>query len=46
MSNKLKKEHKWKPRVSLNEGLLKTQKWISENQRKINKLPIFYEHKR
>ena len=45
-SNKLKKEHKWKPRVSLKEGLLKTQKWISENQRKINKLPLFYEHKR
>ena len=45
-SNKLIKEHKWKPKVSLTEGLFKTQEWINTNLKKINKLPLFYEHKR
>ncbi len=45
-SAKLRKEHKWKPKVSLLEGLLKTQEWVNKNLKSINKLKIFYEHKK
>ena len=45
-SSKIKKEFNWKPKVSLDEGLVKTKAWINENLNKINKLPLIYEHKR
>ena len=45
-SSKIRKEFNWQPKISLNEGLLKTKNWVSENLNKINKLSLTYEHKK
>lgn len=45
-SSKIRKEFNWRPKISLNEGLLKTKNWVSKNLNKINKLSLTYEHKK
>ncbi len=45
-SSKIRKEFNWRPKISLNEGLLKTKNWVNENLDKINKLSLKYEHKK
>ena len=45
-SSKIRKELNWKPKISLDEGLIKTKTWISRNLDKINKLSLKYEHKK
>jgi len=45
-SKKLRKKLKWKPAVSLEKGILETQKWVENNIDLIKKLPLNYEHKK
>ena len=45
-SNKIRKEIKWKPTISLKNGLLKTMKWAEENIDILKAQPDRYIHKR
>ncbi len=36
----------WKPKVSLNNGLIFTAKWIDENLKYLSKTDLYYKHKR
>ena len=42
----LKKNFKWKPKISLDFGIEKTQDWIVKNINIIKKMSLKYEHKR
>ena len=45
-SIKLKKEIKWKPRTSLNQGIDETIEWIKQNFKYFKKNKTEYKHKR
>ncbi len=44
--NKIKKQCKWKPEISLNEGLEDTMSWINKNYNKLKNEKLEYVHKR
>ena len=45
-SKKIKKELNWSPKVSLETGLVETIKWINDNWKIIQKMPLEYVHKK
>ncbi|MDB2546101.1 GDP-mannose 4,6-dehydratase, partial [Candidatus Pelagibacter bacterium] len=45
-SNKIRKETKWKPKVSLTNGLIKTIQWAEKNIKILKKKPNTYIHKK
>ncbi len=45
-SSKIKKELRWKPKVSLNEGIKKTINWFELNKKKLIKEKVTYQHKK
>ena len=45
-SSKIKKELRWKPKVSLNEGIKKTINWFELNKKKLIKEKVIYQHKK
>ena len=45
-SIKLKKATKWKPKISLEEGLRKTKDWIDKNYLNLKNKKMNYKHKK
>ncbi len=45
-SKKLRKKLNWKPKTTLEKGIMETQKWVKDNFNLIRKLPLNYEHKK
>lgn len=45
-SNKIRKETKWKPEVSLTNGLIKTIEWAEKNIEILKNKPDIYRHKK
>ena len=44
-SSKVQKELRWKPRISLEEGIDRTIKWVKENLAVLQRQPLDYIHK-
>ena len=45
-SKKIRKELKWKPKITLEEGLKKTLNWIDNNITFLKRQKFYYIHKR